>query len=233
MMNDLHFHRFLRADRENTESQQESYRLLCAAVWQKQASALSNPVEPEEEDEPEDEDVNFLDAADPLKSFDSKVQVTEADDKKAYDAFAKEMAGSEKKSQTTNGEFSVMPVGGGRKAVIVTSDRNVNISDFHRPEKVVKRITRTFKADGTEIVEVQFIVSEMEVARVEREVRRREKMLNVGVDRADSSSSSIPQNVKNHKKKKSSSARDQDSDYDDFDDSGAVMLKLSKIKKKV
>ena len=41
-----------------------------------------------------------------------------------------------------------------------------------RPQKVVKRITRTVHEDGTEVIKVQFIVSESEVQRVERETVR-------------------------------------------------------------
>jgi hypothetical protein len=42
-------------------------------------------------------------------------------------------------------------------------------SRWTAPQRVVKRITRTIKPNGTEIIEVRFIVSDAEVARVEQE----------------------------------------------------------------
>lgn len=45
-------------------------------------------------------------------------------------------------------------------------------SDWIRPLKAVKRITRTVHEDGTEVIKVQFIVSDSEVQRVERETLR-------------------------------------------------------------
>ena len=44
---------------------------------------------------------------------------------------------------------------------------------FTPPERVVKRITTTIKPDGTQVVEVRFIVSSVEVRRVLREQGRR------------------------------------------------------------
>ena len=45
-------------------------------------------------------------------------------------------------------------------------------SHWIRPQKVVKRITRTVHEDGTEVIKVQFIISDNEVQRVEREMVR-------------------------------------------------------------
>jgi hypothetical protein len=45
-----------------------------------------------------------------------------------------------------------------------------------RPQKVVKRITRTVHEDGTEVIKVQFIVSDSEVQRVERDTLRNRRM---------------------------------------------------------
>ena len=45
-------------------------------------------------------------------------------------------------------------------------------ADWIRPLKAVKRITRTVHEDGTEVIKVQFIISDSEVQRVERETLR-------------------------------------------------------------
>lgn len=49
-------------------------------------------------------------------------------------------------------------------------------STWRPPSRVVKQITRLVKTDGSEVVEVRFIVSEAEVARVEKEERNLEKL---------------------------------------------------------
>jgi Protein of unknown function (DUF3591) len=49
-------------------------------------------------------------------------------------------------------------------------------ANWIRPQKVVKRITRTVHEDGTEVIKVQFIVSDSEVQRVERDTLRNRRM---------------------------------------------------------
>ena len=71
-------------------------------------------------------------------------------------------------------------VGGG-------DDSDTNVSEAPsvprvRPQKVVKRTIRRVKQDGTETIEVQYIVSDAEVSRVSNLPKPKKKNLPPGMD---------------------------------------------------
>ena len=161
------------------------------------ATAAVNTKE-EEGDEDEDEDEDEEDEEDDFeKVIASRSQAASA---VALEEAGKvkqkaDAAAEEKKALSSMGSFfSTLGTGAGgarpnikstgAEVVDAASSSGSSTSNSHRgkddpfgphwirPQKVVKRITRTVHEDGTEVITVQFIISDGEVQRVEREMVR-------------------------------------------------------------
>lgn len=117
-----------------------------------------------------------------------------------------------------------------------------------RPQRVVKRITRSMTPEGDEYITVQYIVSDSEVVRVEREQNRRQRdllKLSEGVSTTAPRGRPSMQTVLSRgarvpaKKRTASDAmqkgggEDDEGDFDTYEDPGAIVLKLRKTSKSV
>ncbi len=58
-------------------------------------------------------------------------------------------------------------------AFSIGNDSEIPVLSFTPPDQVVKRITTTIKPDGTQIIEVKYILKKSEVKRVQRESSKR------------------------------------------------------------
>ena len=103
---------------------------------------------------------------------------------------------------------------------------------FQRPQKVVKRITRTITPKGEELIEVRILVSDAEVARVERK-----QALVAAAARQTRNSGAVgsARNRANAAKKPTAGVAEpvEEQDFDDYEDSAAVILKLRSNRNKV
>jgi hypothetical protein len=117
-----------------------------------------------------------------------------------------------------------------------------------RPQRVVKRITRSLTPEGEEYITVQYIVSDSEVVRVERENNKRQRDL---LKMSEGTSTVAPRGRPSMQTVLSRGARipakkrpagdvvrkggfeDDDADFDTYEDPGAIVLKLRKTSKSV
>lgn len=104
-----------------------------------------------------------------------------AEERKARDSMGSFLSTLDKKDASTGvGSVRVHTkiAGGNSVKGGYSSDGDQDLKDdpfgihWIRPQKVVKRITRTVHEDGTEVIKVEFIIAESEVQRVERETQR-------------------------------------------------------------
>lgn len=244
-------HRFARDSRQTHQSQFTEYNNKCVTIWNRQVEALSNPVEPaEDEDNDDNEETGEDDLADSLENEleeaqSSSRQSMSSSNKKSlnpYDIMAAESEDKkELESMFGDNMFGKNNSGGGARggskpSVVVSAGATGeaqtkeatqgNFTLTYRPDKVVKRITRTIKPDGTEIVEVRFIVSDSEVVRVERDQRRRAGSLR-------HSSNNLATSLKSRGQKNKLHHRHDDHEFDEYEDPGGTVLKLGKLSKSV
>lgn len=235
-------HRFARDSKQSHQSQFTEYHNKCTTIWNRQVEALSNPEEPPDEEEiDEDEEMDEDDLADSLENELEAAQLTtqrntvmnskksnpmdliaaESDDKRELESLGS-LFGNKKSAAKPSVRIAA-PVGG--RADTGSADaQQETFTLSHRPEKVVKRIVRTIKPDGTELVEVRFIVSESEVLRVERDQRKKAASLM-------SNSNSLAASLKSRGQRHKTHHKHDDHEFDEYEDPGGAVLKLSKLSK--
>jgi hypothetical protein len=169
-------HRYARAPKQTTESQAYSYRERCLKIWKNQAGALSATWG----------SLNNEGAEDNSDSDDDSVEINESDFENEDKAKAssssqnKSGPGRRKAEESSSGTdmndlrdilttTTTAPLG----HFAMEGGAAVAAVKFSPPERVVKKITTIIKPDGTEVVEVRFVVSAVEVRRVLKEQTRR------------------------------------------------------------
>ncbi len=121
-----------------------------------------------------------------------------------------------------------------------------------RPQRVVKRIKRVITPDGEEKITIQYIVSDAEVVRVERDLRKKQKELQKIVEGTaaapslqrgrPSTETLLSRGARENGRKRSlaesassnsAAYKEDEGDFDTYEDPGAIVLKLRKISRTV
>eukprot|EP01041_Mallomonas_annulata_P005301 gene5301-10601_t len=180
----------------------ENYKETCQSIWERQCIALSGTTLPSAEDDgmddkdddmddledlyndienaPQDETTTMATSTstrDSTATTAMKSQRADEEEKKALKALQSER----KTSGSGSGSGSSKTAGGkaktdknlsGKDTVASTTTQFLPVWD--ESKRVVKRITRRVTDEGKETTEIQFILSDAEVIRVERETKKAE-----------------------------------------------------------
>jgi hypothetical protein len=179
-------HRYARAPKQTTESQAYSYRERCLKIWKYQAGALSTNWESlnnegAEDNSDSDDDSVEINGSDIENEIEKEGEIAQQANAKASSSSQNKSGPGRRKAEesssgtdmndlrdilttTTTAPLGHFAMEGGAAVAAVK---------FSPPERVVKKITTIIKPDGTEVVEVRFVVSAVEVRRVLKEQTRR------------------------------------------------------------